>query len=134
MTTLSEFIQQNKLLISSERVVENPNMPNSKDMRHYKVTVTIPLCPAYGIRKFTVCYSMGSALKGEPELLSVLGNLQMDISSVSGTFEDFCDEFGYDSDSRKVEKLYNAILKQKADLEIFFAEMFEEFMNCENDY
>ena len=29
-----------------------------------------------------------------------------------GTFEDFCSEFGYDEDSRKAEKIYNAILDE----------------------
>ncbi len=26
-----------------------------------------------------------------------------------GTFEDFCSEFGYDEDSKKAEKIYNAV-------------------------
>ena len=26
-----------------------------------------------------------------------------------GTFEDFCGEYGYDTDSRKAEKTYNAV-------------------------
>ena len=29
-----------------------------------------------------------------------------------GTFEDFCDEFGYDTDSRKAEKTYNAVREE----------------------
>ena len=29
-----------------------------------------------------------------------------------GTFEDFCSEFGYDEDSRKAEKIYNAVLDE----------------------
>jgi len=29
-----------------------------------------------------------------------------------GTFENFCSEFGYDEDSRKAEKIYNAVCKE----------------------
>ena len=29
-----------------------------------------------------------------------------------GTFEDFCSEFGYDEDSRKAEKIYNAVVDE----------------------
>lgn len=29
-----------------------------------------------------------------------------------GTFENFCSDFGYDTDSRKAEKLYKAVLKE----------------------
>lgn len=29
-----------------------------------------------------------------------------------GTFEDFCSEFGYDTDSKRAEKTYNAVVKE----------------------
>ena len=29
-----------------------------------------------------------------------------------GTFEDFCSEFGYDTDSRKAEKVYKAVVRE----------------------
>jgi hypothetical protein len=34
-----------------------------------------------------------------------------------GTFEDFCAEFGYDEDSKTAEKIYNACLKEFADVQ-----------------
>jgi hypothetical protein len=37
-----------------------------------------------------------------------------------GTFEDFCGEFGCDTDSKKAEKLYYAVLKEYADLSSIF--------------
>ena len=38
-----------------------------------------------------------------------------------GTFEDFCSEFGYDTDSKKAEKTYYAVLKEYADVSSMFS-------------
>lgn len=47
-----------------------------------------------------------------------------------GTFEDFCDEFGYDEDSRSAEQIYLACIKEYKQLtRIFTAEQMEEL--CE---
>lgn len=49
----------------------------------------------------------------EPTAYSVLTCLQKyDV----GTFEDFCSEFGYDEDSKKAEKTYNAVVKDYKDV------------------
>ena len=46
-------------------------------------------------------------VKGEePSLYDVLACLT---TYDPGTFKDFCSEFGYDTDSRKAEKIYNAV-------------------------
>lgn len=37
-----------------------------------------------------------------------------------GTFEDFCNEFGYDTDSRKAEKIYKAVKEQYTQLLTLF--------------
>jgi hypothetical protein len=39
-----------------------------------------------------------------------------------GTFEDFCSEFGYDTDSRKAEKTYQAVVKEYLELTSLFNE------------
>ncbi len=36
-----------------------------------------------------------------------------------GTFENFCGDFGYDEDSRKAEKVYNAVCKEWEKVERF---------------
>ena len=44
-----------------------------------------------------------------------------------GTFQDFCDNFGYDTDSRKAETTYHAVMKGYSDLsKIFSMEELEE--------
>ena len=37
-----------------------------------------------------------------------------------GSFEDFCSEFGYDTDSRKAYKIYKAVLKEWKNVELLF--------------
>jgi hypothetical protein len=38
-----------------------------------------------------------------------------------GSFENFCGDFGYDSDSRKAEKTYKAVMKEWKSVEAFFS-------------
>lgn len=37
-----------------------------------------------------------------------------------GTFDDFCSEFGYDTDSRKAEQVYYAVVKEWRNVQRFF--------------
>ena len=37
-----------------------------------------------------------------------------------GTFENFCDNYGYDTDSRKAYKTYKAVLKEWKNIELLF--------------
>jgi hypothetical protein len=43
-----------------------------------------------------------------------------------GTFSDFCDEFGYHTDSRKAEKLYLAVQEEFDSIERLFGDVLEE--------
>ena len=43
-----------------------------------------------------------------------------------GSFEDFCSEFGYDTDSRKAERTYKAVCKEFAAVERLFSDVMEE--------
>lgn len=59
-------------------------------------------------------------VQGEaPTLYDVLACLQKyDV----GTFEDFCGEFGYDTDSRKAFKTYKAVIREYKNLERLYSE------------
>jgi len=48
-----------------------------------------------------------------------------------GTFEDFCREFGYDTDSRKVEKVYKSVCKEFAGVKGLFGDVMEELAEIE---
>lgn len=53
-------------------------------------------------------YRMGMRLDGDPEAAEVLDSLVIHASSYenAASFENFCSEFGYDTDSRKAHALY----------------------------
>ena len=59
----------------------------------------------------------------EPTMYDVLPCLE---KSDVGTFEDFCDEFGYDTDSRRAERTYNAVRKEYAAVERLFGDVMDE--------
>ena len=63
-----------------------------------------------GQRKYTFKFGQSIAKNSnEPTLYDVLACLQ---KYEVGTFEDFCDEFGYDNDSRNALKTYKAVVKE----------------------
>jgi hypothetical protein len=75
-------------------------------------------------------YSMGSGLKGGPTLAAVLESVQLDCSSVYGRdFEEWCGDFGYDTDSRKALATYSECVAISAEMETMLGPVgFDAFM------
>jgi hypothetical protein len=135
--TIKQFIKENNLTMKSEYADSNPNMPNSNNMNHYKVTIKRKfklngnhLDSRYGFRQMTLNFSQGYGIFGEPTLESVLNCLISD-SNCGETFQEFCDNFGYDNDSRKAEKTFNTILKQTSKLKKLLDNNFNDLASCE---
>ena len=63
-----------------------------------------------------VLYSMGAAHKAPPDAASILCSLVSDANGTDQSFEDWADDSGYDSDSRKAEGTYKACLAIRYDL------------------
>ena len=118
--SIDQFIEDNRIVSGSYRTDENPNMPDSRDMDHWKVTlkrgftVTLESKVPHGAmtrtytKSLTVFFSKGYGHKGaEPTTAEVLSCLADD-STVSDDFEDWCSDLGYDADSRKAEKTWKA--------------------------
>ena len=49
-------------------------------------------------------------------LYGIINNLACDLEN-NGTFKDFCDNYGYDFDSRKAKKIYHAVTEQNEKLQ-----------------
>ena len=81
---------------------------------HWKVTMR-----ANG-KQYSFYFSGGSAIT-EIDLEGVLECLLSDYHCDTSSFEWFCREFGLDADSRKAEKTYKAIVKEKKNLERIFS-------------
>lgn len=69
-----------------------------------------------------------------PDLGTVMGSMLMTASTTDGAlFEDWCADLGYDSDSRKAERMYFACQKETAALRKLLGAEYENFRDAEND-
>ncbi len=84
----------------------------------------------YKGRQYSFDYWQGTGISRDPDAAGCLESLLSD-STVSDSFEDFCGEFGYDTDSRKAEKTHKACLKVRENMERLLGEDFEMFSNSE---
>jgi hypothetical protein len=86
------------------------------DATHWRINIK------RGAEVMTVHYSMGSAHTGEPQDADVFNSLLMDTSDIEGeTFEDWAENLGYDTDSRKAEKAFNACKEEFESLQRLFS-------------
>ena len=91
----------------------------------YRVTL------AYGRRRLTVPFGMGPALTEEPGADDVLNCLTSDASGYEnsrGSFEEWASEYGYDTDSRKAEKIYEQVKQTTAELRRFLGDKFDAYV------
>lgn len=115
--TIDEFIATYQLSMRSVRLFARMD-GNATDWdasaSHYQVKV---YQEGYGSKPALVTqYSMGSAHAKAPKLRDVLDSLAMDARGISTSFEDWCAEYGYDSDSRKALRTYEAYQENAARL------------------
>jgi hypothetical protein len=96
-------------------------------MDHWKCKFNLP-----GKSGFEVLFSMGQGHHGQaPKAEDVLNCLASDAAGVANArnFEDWCSEYGYDTDSRKAERTYNTIIEQADQLKAFLGlEAFEKLL------
>jgi|SRR5882672_3289550 len=105
----------------------NPNMDDtSHDMDHWSCKFR----RAGSARVMTVIFSMGSGHHGKaPTACDVLDCLASDATGCDGrSFEDWCGDYGYDTDSRKAERTWKATVRQSAKLQQFLGDDFAAFL------
>jgi hypothetical protein len=126
MKTMQERIKENNIKISSEYVDSNPHMNDPKwEANHYRVTLR------FNRKQLTCYFSMGIGLSGEPTAEDVLNSLAADAAGVENArdFEDWCSEYGYDTDSRKAEKTFKICQKQAKQLKAFLGDdLYQAFL------
>jgi hypothetical protein len=113
-TTFTAFATEHQIEMSLRRVDARPDNDGSdwaKDARHYEITL------ATSLGSIVTYYSQGSGIKTEPTIGTVLSCLRSDASAYNLSFEEWCAEYGYDDDSRRAERTYNACRDTAADLE-----------------
>jgi hypothetical protein len=111
--TLEQFIAQQAITAVPTQVADNPHMTDMPPgSTHWHITLR------RGRSRMTVSYSMGPAHTTPPALDDVLDSLASDAATMENcaTFEEFCGELGYDSDSRRAERIYQTCRKHQARL------------------
>ena len=128
MTTIDEFIKKNNLRMEVRKTFSNPSMDAGKyEMNHYEIKII------KNNNSFVTHYSMGLGLKYTPKITGVIDCLAMEASGVEneGTFENWCDSFGYDTDSRKAERIWETIKIEAKQLKTLLGqEAYNELLNC----
>jgi hypothetical protein len=120
MTTIQEFITTHGIVATATQIDSNPNMTDMPEgSKHWSVM----LLRVNGDDKMTVEFSQGPAHTQPPTAEDVLDCLASDAVGWNNAegFEDWCGEYGYDTDSRRAERTYNAIRKQSMDLVTFLS-------------
>jgi hypothetical protein len=103
-----------------------PENPEFKDSTGYTVVLR-----REGSRKvITTPFYMGPAHTTEPKPTDVLECLLSDVAGVESadTFEEWCAELGYDTDSRRAERIYQNVHAEKAQLRSFLGDHYQAFL------
>lgn len=101
--------------MTSRRVDQRPTIVEwPAEASHWIVTIQ------YRGIVVSTYFSMGSARLGEPELADVMSCLLFDADAADQTFDDWCADFGYDTDSRKAFATYDACAQTARGLNSMF--------------
>lgn len=116
---IREFVNKYGIKIVVDYANNNPNFADQNTpMNHYKVVLK------YAKHKMTTYFSMGLGISGLPTAEDVLDCLALDAAGIENArnFEDWCNEYGYDTDSRKAEKIFKVCTKQALQLQCFLGD------------
>ncbi len=112
--TIAEFIKSAGLSMNATWTDHNPSMDDGATMDHWRCTIRA------GKSRMSLVFSMGSGHRGKrPELANVLDCLASDASGYENVlaFEDWCAEYGYETDSIRALKTFRAVKRQSERLQ-----------------
>ncbi len=112
------FVNMSRVKAVATIADANPNMTGMPaGSTHWRVTLR-----SRG-RQMTVPFSQGPAICKEPSAADVLDCLASDAASAEGrSFEEWASDMGYDGDSRRALKTFNAVERQTEKLRRFLGE------------
>lgn len=124
---LSELIERDR---DSFDIDYSADAPPSEEFQHgqtgYRVTLS------HNGASIQIDYYSST----EPELEDVLSCMQLDATGYVNArdFEDWASDYGYSTDSRKAEQLWNACGEEYRKLTQLLGAQLAEYMNADNDY
>jgi hypothetical protein len=110
--TIQSLINKHNIKFSANWISERPDGLMEGPHNNYKCRITA------GRRGFTLYFSQGYGIQGDPTIERVLDSLASDAADYENaqSFEDWASNYGYDTDSRKAEKIYRAVKRQAEQL------------------
>lgn len=87
----------------------------------------------YKGRQYSFDFWQGPAISRDPDAAGCLDCLLSDAQGGRQSFEDFCGEFGYDTDSRSAEQTHKACEKVAEGLERLFGDEFETWLYADRN-
>ena len=121
----NDFLQKTGATLKADLLGNFPYFDSDKESRDvYQITIT-----RGGRKPWT--FRFGQSIRNsdgvtKPTAYDVLSCVQRyDI----GTFDDFCSDFGYDTDSRKAEKTYFAVQREVSECQRIFGDSMEDLEN-----
>ncbi len=125
--TPAAIIRQAGIKITCDYADSNPNAPEWNDAAHYRCVLR------RGRRQMTLYFSQGYGISGEPTVAGVLECLLSDAAGVESArcFEDWCADYGFDTDSRRAERTYRLTVRQTASLKRLLGPYWGALYNAE---
>lgn len=132
--SIGRFVKVNGISATAESIPARPDRQDITDPKeqewndsafHWKVVLK------RGRKKMQLYWSAGSGVPDAPKAPEILDNLASDASSFENArnFEDWAGEYGYDTDSRKAEKIYRTVGEQAKKLkELLGDELYKELL------
>ena len=119
------FVENNQVEMHTQRVASRPD-GSDMDGDHWKCLIHS------GHRRYTVYFTCGYGHNGkDPDLKTVLECLQSDARAGNQSFEYFCGDFGYDTDSRRAEATWKACRKTHKELTRLFGIQVDTFLSLD---
>lgn len=112
--TIAQFIKKHGVKVTFKQVATRPDIAAGEWIEgstHYRVTVSA------NRKRMTCNYTMGPAHEaGSVRPEDVLDSLKLDAAFGEYSFPNFCSELGYDTDSRKAERIHKSCRRASVNL------------------
>ena len=123
---MKKLIKELGIKASVLPIHENPLNPEWSNANHYSVKLS------YGCKTYVTYISQGLAIKTKPTAYSTLCILQREVIT-QDSFEEYCDDYGIDSDSLSEYRMFELRAKQTAALKRFFGSNYDTFLSAQGD-
>lgn len=118
MDNLKNFIDKMGIQCKITRIPFRTDLEWEGHAKHFAYT----LSRVGNDNKIKGYYSQGEAIKGTPRVTDIVLAMLMDTQGIADTsFDMWCGDFGYDTDSRKALNTYQACMKEYGQIKSLFS-------------